>query len=81
MSRDYRTSKPGDHAPIECATARAAYDRRETDDAGGYHAGWGICAGTVAPTGAPNGCVRPAVLSPFVRNALAGRLPAKEYAR
>ena len=66
---DYRTSQPGDHAPAQCAAARSAYDARSTTDAGGYHAGWGICAGRVA------------AVSPFVRRALARALPAKEYAR
>lgn len=65
---DYRTSQPGDHAPAECAAARSAYDARSTTDAGGYHAGWGICAGRVA-------------VSPYTRRAIARELPAKELAR
>ena len=94
---DYRKSQPGDHAPAECAAARRRADelnagltaawnrsRQEWSDmrdeydryTGGYHAGWGICAGTVVPTGSPNSYV-----SPFVRRALAGELPAKELAR
>lgn len=88
---DYGKSQYGDHAPAECAEARgradelyaalsAAYGRSVAEwsamrdeydrQTGGYHAGWGICAGRVA-----------APVSPFVRRALAGELPAKEYAR
>ena len=65
----YGKSQPGDHAPAECAAARSAYDARSTTDAGGYHAGWGICAGRVA------------AVSPFVRRALARELPGKAVAR
>ena len=72
---DYRKSQPGDHAPAECRLARAVYDRLPNyADAGGYHAGWGICAGTVAPTGSGGP-------SPFVRRALANELPAKDLGR
>lgn len=74
---DYSTGQPGDHAPADCAELRRIADARYADrlsadeSAGGYHAGWGICAGRVAPYN----------VSPFVRRAQAGELPAKEYAR
>ena len=51
----------------EWSAMRDEYDRQT----GGYHAGWGICAGRVAPHN----------LSPFVRRALAAELPAKEVYR
>ena len=69
-SIDYSTAQPGDHTPAQCAELRRIADARYQDrlawdeSAGGYHAGWGICAGKVA-------------ISPFTRRALAGELPAK----
>jgi hypothetical protein len=116
---DYSTGQPGDHAPTDCAELRRIADARYADrlsadeSAGGYHAGWGICAGTVAPSfvrvGLPFAtpaqlevsdaierredlqarsihdeevnAMRERVASSWVKRALVGELPAKEYGR
>lgn len=90
---DYRKSQPGDHDAAECAAARAAHEARDPravtsdDDARGYHAGWGICAGTVimraydAEREEVEAFIDRPATSPFVQRALAGLLPVKEYAR
>ena len=82
----YASSQYGDHSPGECEAMRQTYSiegaRRKPDPdimafaIGGYHAGWGICAGKVgAPTTFRARVDRP--VSPFTRRALAGQLPAK----
>jgi hypothetical protein len=92
---DYSTGQPGDHAPADCAELRRIADARYTDrlsadeSAGGYHAGWGICAGTVASTDEQARSIhdeevnymRERVASSWVTRALAGELPVKEYGR
>lgn len=50
------------------APAECAAARSRNQDAG-WHSGWGICAGRVA------------VVSPFVRRALAHELPGKVVSR
>lgn len=80
---DYATGQPGDHAPADCAELRTIADRRYRDrlpsdeSVGGYHAGWGICAGDNAGWGYAYTWrdVRRASLSPWLD------MPAKDLGR